>query len=106
MGISPLLARNYKESGWIESIGFGAYKVPDSDLSIEGFLHCLQKDLLLNLHAGETVFLPGTFFFDFIHLFLYHSHLMKNKCLFSIRRFLSWNVRNQWKVKAISLFMS
>lgn len=52
MGISPLLARNYKESGWIESVGFGAYKFPDSDLSIEGFLHCLQKDLLLNLHAG------------------------------------------------------
>jgi hypothetical protein len=52
MGISPSLARKYKESGWIESIGFGVYKLPNSDLSIEGLLHCLQDDLKLNLHAG------------------------------------------------------
>ncbi|NIM15038.1 MAG: hypothetical protein GTO45_24005, partial [Candidatus Aminicenantes bacterium] len=52
MGISPFLARKYKESGWIESIGFGVYKLPNSDLSIEGLLHCLQEDLNLNLHAG------------------------------------------------------
>ncbi|MGD2088173.1 MAG: type IV toxin-antitoxin system AbiEi family antitoxin domain-containing protein [Candidatus Aminicenantes bacterium] len=52
MGISPFLARRYKESGWIESIGFGAYKFPGFDISIEGLLHCLQFDLMLNLHAS------------------------------------------------------
>jgi hypothetical protein len=52
MGISPFLARKYKKSGWIASIGFGVYKLPNSNLSIEGLLHCLQDDLSLNLHAG------------------------------------------------------
>lgn len=52
MGISALLARRYKESGWIESIGFGAYKFPGFEISIEGLLHCLQFDLMLNVHVG------------------------------------------------------
>ena len=51
-GISPSLARKYKESGWIESIGTGAFKFPGAALTIEGVLHALQEDLSLNIYAG------------------------------------------------------
>jgi hypothetical protein len=60
IGVSSSLARKYKKSGWLESIGFGAYKLPDSEISIEGFLNCLQTDLLLNLHAGAKTALEMT----------------------------------------------
>ncbi len=52
VGISSSLARKYKESEWIESIGTGAFKFPGSSLTIEGLLHALQEDLALNIYAG------------------------------------------------------
>ena len=52
MGISPFLARKYKESGWLKSIGVGAYKFPGTQLTIEGLLHAIQKDLSLNVYTG------------------------------------------------------
>jgi len=52
MGISSFLARNYKETGWLESIGVGAYMFPGAQLTIEGLLHAIQKDLSLDVHAG------------------------------------------------------
>jgi hypothetical protein len=52
LGISSSLARKYKESGWIESIGVGAFKFPDAPITLEGTLHALQIDMSLDLHAG------------------------------------------------------
>ncbi len=52
MGISPFLARKYKENKWLESIGVGAYKFPGTQLTIEGLLHSIQKDLSLPIYAG------------------------------------------------------
>jgi len=52
MGISSFLARKYKENGWIESLGVGAFKFPQARISLEGTLHALQFDMSINLHAG------------------------------------------------------
>jgi hypothetical protein len=52
VGISSFLACKYKNSGWLESIGVGAFKFPNSDLSVEGLLHSLQVDLSLKAHLG------------------------------------------------------
>lgn len=52
MGISSFLARNYKETGWLHSIGVGAYMFPGAQLTIEGLLHAIQEDLSLDIHAG------------------------------------------------------
>lgn len=52
MGISSFLARNYKENGWIETVGVGAFKFPQSKITLEGTLHALQIDMSLNLHVG------------------------------------------------------
>lgn len=52
LGISSFLARKYKENGWIESIGVGAFKFPDTEITVEGTLHALQIDMSINLHVG------------------------------------------------------
>ena len=52
MGISSFLARKYKDNGWIESIGVGAFKFPQAKITLEGTLHTLQIDMSINLHAG------------------------------------------------------
>ncbi len=52
MGISSFLARKYKDNGWIESLGVGAFKFPNVDLTIEGILHALQINLSLNIYPG------------------------------------------------------
>ncbi len=51
-GISSFLARKYKDNGWIESLGVGAFKFPKGNLTIEGVLHALQIDLSLNVYPG------------------------------------------------------
>jgi len=49
---TPTLIQKYKESGWIKSIGRGAYQFPEAELSFEGIIHSLQKDLSLQVYPG------------------------------------------------------
>ena len=51
-GISRQSVDNYKNSGWLERIGQGAYKRKGDDLSWEGGLYALQKLQNLPVHAG------------------------------------------------------
>lgn len=52
MEVNPTLIQKYKESGWIKSIGRGAYQFPEAELSFEGIIHSLQKDLSLPVYPG------------------------------------------------------
>ena len=52
IGITNTLIQKYRENNWIESMGRGAYKFPDADVSFEGILHTLQTDLYLNIYPG------------------------------------------------------
>ena len=52
MGVNNTLIQRYKESNWIESIGRGAYKFPEAELSFEGIMYSLQTDLSLNVYPG------------------------------------------------------
>ena len=52
MGISSFLARKYKENGWVESIGVGAFKFSQAKITLEGTLHALQVEMAIDLHAG------------------------------------------------------
>jgi len=51
-GISRQSVDNYKNSGWLERIGQGAYKRKGDDLSWEGGLYALQKLQNLPIHVG------------------------------------------------------
>ena len=51
-GVYKQLADGYKNSGWIERVGTGAYKRTGDELSWEGGLYALQKLQDLSIHVG------------------------------------------------------
>lgn len=51
-GISSQLTQRYLQSGWIETIGVGAYQKPKEPVNWVGGLATLQSQLFLNVHLG------------------------------------------------------
>lgn len=51
-GVSAQLAKRYVESGWMESIGHGAYKKLSDHLIWQSGVHALQTQLKLPVHVG------------------------------------------------------
>jgi len=51
-GISPLLTTWYLRSGWIESVGRGAYKKAGDNVSWAGGLYAIQRYLKKDIHVG------------------------------------------------------
>lgn len=52
IGISRQLLKRYQDSGWIERLGWGAYKKPGDELSWQGGLYALQEQMRLPVHVG------------------------------------------------------
>jgi len=52
IGISRDLQKRYRRSGWLESVGKGAFKRPAEDVSWQGGLYALQSQAKLPIHAG------------------------------------------------------
>jgi len=52
LGISRELQKNYKKSGWLETVGPGAYKRPTDEVTWQGGLYAIQQQAALPLHAG------------------------------------------------------
>ena len=51
-GISYGLQKRYRSSGWLESVGKGAFKRPKEEIQWQGGLYALQTQARLPLHAG------------------------------------------------------
>ncbi len=51
-GIDPQLLARYKKSGWIESIGEGAYVTRGDKVDWQGALYAMQSQLKLPVHCG------------------------------------------------------
>lgn len=54
IGISYDLQKRYRKSGWLESIGTGAFKRPHETISWQGGLYAMQHQAELPIHAGAT----------------------------------------------------
>lgn len=52
LGISRELQKNYKKSGWLETLGPGAYKRTTDEVTWQGGLYAIQQQTALQLHAG------------------------------------------------------
>jgi len=52
LGISSELQRRYRKSGWLESLGTGAFKRPKDTINWQGGLYALQYQANLPIHAG------------------------------------------------------
>jgi len=46
------LIKIYKRNGWLESIGTGAYKLPNDPVDVFGGVYALQQQLQLAVHIG------------------------------------------------------
>ncbi|WP_273266797.1 type IV toxin-antitoxin system AbiEi family antitoxin [Flexistipes sinusarabici] len=56
-GISSQLLNKYKESGWIESVGTGAFKKANEEIDYTGAVYAMQNQLGLSIHpGGKTAF--------------------------------------------------
>jgi hypothetical protein len=51
-GYSYDLQKRYKASGWLESIGTGAFKRPSETITWEGGLYAVQNQTELHVHVG------------------------------------------------------
>jgi len=51
-GVSRTLTQRYRQTGWLEQLGHGAYVRPSDRVEWTGALHTLQKQLKLSVHAG------------------------------------------------------
>jgi len=52
MGYYHDLIKSYKRSGWLESIGTGAYVLPNDNVDLFGGLYALQHQLKMPVHLG------------------------------------------------------
>lgn len=52
LGISRDLQKRYRGSGWLETVGPGAFKRPSDELHWQGALYTLQAQAVLPVHAG------------------------------------------------------
>ena len=52
IGISDNLRMYYLESGWLESVGRGAYKKPDDIVEWQGAVNAIQKQTGSKVHVG------------------------------------------------------
>jgi hypothetical protein len=53
-GISRGLQQRYRSSGWLVSIGAGAFKRPSEKVTWQGGLYALQEQAKLPIHVGAT----------------------------------------------------
>jgi len=53
-GISRDLQKRYRRSGWLESLGRGAFKRPDDEVHWQGALYALQMQAKLPFHVGAV----------------------------------------------------
>ncbi len=51
-GFSKDLLRKYVQSGWLESLGYGAYKLSGDNVEWQGAVYALQKQKNSSIHPG------------------------------------------------------
>jgi hypothetical protein len=92
IGISRDLQKHYRNSGWLESMGRGAFKRPGETVDWQGGLYALQYQAKLNVHVGAITALS---LLGFSHYF----RLSDEKIfLFTIRKMglPKWFLNHNW----------
>ena len=94
VGISRNLQKYYRKSGWLESIGRGAYKKPGDTVEWQGALNAIQKQTEIKVHVGGLSALEIQ---GFSHYFRMHTESLQ---LFSPlkTRLPKWFIDYNWKM--------
>lgn len=96
-GYTPDLLNGYKESGWMRSIGTGAYTRFNDEPSWEGGLYALQQQLKLPVHVGGITALLLQGYGHFLPPKLNQCHLYSSRKL----RLPKWFRTYNWDVDII-----
>ena len=67
-GFSYDLQQRYRKSGWIESVGVGAFKRPNEIVSWQGAIYSVQKQGKLSVHVGGPTALSMMGFAHYIRI--------------------------------------
>ena len=67
-GISRALQQRYRTSGWLETVGTGAFKRPGEQVTWQGGLYALQAQSGLPVHAGALTALALRGFAHYVRL--------------------------------------
>lgn len=67
-GISRALQQRYRTSGWLETVGTGAFKRPSEQVTWQGGLYALQAQVGLPIHAGALTALALQGFAHYVRL--------------------------------------
>lgn len=96
-GYSPDLINGYKKSGWVTSLGRGAYVRFDEDPTWEGGVYALQDQLELPIHVGGLTALLLQGYGHYISPKLNKCHLYSSQKLKLPKWFRSYD----WKMKMV-----
>lgn len=92
LGISRDLQKHYRNSGWLEAIGRGAFKRPGENVQWQGALYALQYQAMLKVHVGAIMALS-------MHGLSHYFRLNEEKIfLFSPRKtnLPKWFLKYDW----------
>jgi hypothetical protein len=92
-GISRNLQKHYRRSGWLESVGTGAFKRQGEAVTWQGGLFALQTEADTPIHAGAMTALG-------LQGFAHYARYAQDVYLFSPRgtRLASWFKHHEWGV--------
>jgi len=96
-GFSTELLRAYKDSGWLESLGYGAVQFANQKVSYEGALYALQQYLHIHIHIGAKSAL------NLLGRAHYLELNQKTVSLFTCQnqKLPKWFCENEWDVKPL-----
>ena len=94
IGISRDLQRHYRNSGWLDSLGRGAFMRPGENVEWQGGLYALQDQAKLNVHAGAITSLTLLGFNHYFRLNEEKIFLFTNRKINLPKWFINYNWGN------------
>jgi hypothetical protein len=92
--ISRDLQTRYRRSGWLESVGAGAFKRPGDNITWQGGLYTLQQQAHLPIHAGAMTALAIQGFAHYLRLTQYNVYLLSPRGT----KLPAWLKQHDWGV--------
>ena len=93
-GYKKDLLKKYVKSGWIESLGYGAFKLAGDNVEWFGAINALQEQKNLSLHPGGKTALTIKGYAHYLSKTLTRIQLFGT----SIENLPKWFVKQQWNV--------
>jgi len=97
-GISRMLAKQYKENGWIDVFGHGAFNRPQDAIEWYGALYAIQSQLNQDVHVGAKTALELHGLSHFLSMGRSNIDLLKATDLIIPKWFIDHNFKEQIRV--------